>query len=108
MLHIAPMENLMLRKMTILAAASVVLAGCDGEIGGENGGDISTPNIGFVCRSAVAGEANVSIVETSAGAILTTSSGYQMDVLLTGAEAPWLCFTDFSGIVSSVEFTQEG
>ncbi|MCF6272195.1 MAG: hypothetical protein L3J37_03250 [Rhodobacteraceae bacterium] len=98
------------KKFGLLVVTMLFVAACDVviEAGPDNGGGGLTPDIGYDCRTAVANETYQPFYSTAAGPVIQTSSGYQMRVSLAGAEAAWLCNTDFSGDVLNVAYSEYG
>lgn len=60
------------------------------------------------CETAVASQANVPVSETIATTTEPTDVGTLTTVILKGAEAPWNCRANIDGVITSVEYSQEG
>lgn len=60
------------------------------------------------CEALVAAETNRRPVDVRAISTMTEPTGTVTQVDVAGAPAPWLCRADASGVVTGVEYSQEG
>nr|WP_170542054.1 hypothetical protein [Ruegeria arenilitoris] len=60
------------------------------------------------CEALVAAEANRSPADVQALSTTAEPAGTVTQVAVAGAQAPWLCRADPSGVVTGVEYSQQG
>ncbi len=68
----------------------------------------STKDLEGSCEALVAAETGVRSEEVNAISTQPDPTGTTISVSVAGAQAPWLCFVDSSGVVTGVEYSQEG
>lgn len=90
-----------MKPIPILVILSV-LAAC-GQTGESDLSDLQAS-----CEAWVAAEIGVSPSEIQATSTKDDPTGSVTTVTVTGAEAPWLCLADPAGVITGVEYAQEG
>lgn len=91
-------------KWTAICAFAIPLTACTQ--GAPSGP--STQDIQGSCEALVAAETGVRPEEVNAISTQPDPTGTTTTVSVGGAQAPWLCYADSGGVVTGVEYSQEG
>jgi len=72
------------------------------------GGSINDADLQGSCEALVVAETGTRPSDVSAVSTQTEPSGSVTTISVAGAAAPWLCYADFAGVITGVEYSQEG
>ncbi|MBO9445417.1 hypothetical protein [Ruegeria sp. R14_0] len=87
-------------RSAILCVAAVTLSACAQ-------GTSETP-LQASCEALVSAETGVQAADIKATSTESVPTGTITTVEVAGAQAPWLCLADATGVVIGVEYSQEG
>ncbi|WP_170561242.1 hypothetical protein [Ruegeria atlantica] len=91
-------------KRVVLFVAVATLSACTQ--GGGQGPSETALNAS--CEALVSAETGVRADDVNATSTESGPTGTTTTVEVAGAQAPWLCFADVTGVVIGVEYSQEG
>ncbi len=89
-------------KIPGITACLLILAAC------AQNGATADADLEASCEALVAAETGVRPDGVNAISTQTVPTGSITTVSVEGAVAPWLCRSDAGGVVTSVEYSQEG
>jgi hypothetical protein len=69
---------------------------------------VSDADLKGSCEALVSAETGVRPEDVSAGSTEKAPTGSVTTVSVVGAQAPWLCRADPFGVITGVEYSQEG
>ena len=90
-------------RYAILAVLLPVACAPAGSDGRQDNSDLQAS-----CEALVAARTGTRPQDVQALSTTSEPTGSTTKVAVTGADAPWLCRADASGVVTDVEYSQEG
>lgn len=91
-------------KQVMLIVAGATLAACT-----QGAGKGSTETaLQASCEALISAETGVRAADVNAVSTESVPTGTITTVEVAGAQAPWLCLADATGVVIGVEYSQEG
>lgn len=91
--------------MVSLTLSACVVTGLDTvPVPVTTGGDL-TGATATVCRTAIAGQTNLSVRDVAVFDVVTSEAGNMVQATVAGGEAPWICRTDRNNRVLQVMYS---
>ncbi|WP_282169928.1 hypothetical protein [Ruegeria atlantica] len=91
-------------KQAILFVVGAMLSACTQ--GGGQGS--SETDLQGSCEALVSAETGVQAADVNVVSTESVPTGTITTIEVTGAQAPWLCLADATGVIIGVEYSQEG
>lgn len=86
-----------------MIGAALFLSACAPVGSDRKGSDLQAS-----CEALVSAETGVASGDVHATSTQSEATGTLVSVSVAGAEAPWICRADASGVITDVEYSQEG
>lgn len=94
-----------MHKASLFFAILLIVSACTP---GGTSGPTDYSDLQASCEALVAAEANRNPADVRALSTTADPIGTVTQVAVDGAQAPWLCRADPGGVVTGVEYSQEG
>ncbi len=73
-----------------------------------SGSDKKGSDLQASCEALVSAETGVASGDVQTTSTQSEATGTVVSVSVAGAEAPWICRADVTGVITDVEYSQEG